>query len=145
MAKSKDRLIIGLQAGTLGSAFKEIGGLIALWIHAKHTYWDYAAILLFGRRAESPGEYAFAVVIQFVFSAILAAGYSYTERFIPTEYPIAKGGIFGGGIWLVIQAVIVLFKIQQLQDHSLRGSIAEFITAIVFGIIIGWWVDRKTR
>jgi hypothetical protein len=145
MAKNKDRLIIGLQAGGFGTVFKEFGGLVALWINAKHTYWDYAAVLIYGRRAESPGEYAFAVIIQFVFSATLAVGYAYFERFFPTEKPIIKGGIFGGSIWLIIQAVIIINKIQPLQGHTLRGAIAEFLVATIFGAIIGWWVERKTR
>jgi hypothetical protein len=142
---NKDRLIIGIQAGGIATAFKELGGLISLWIGAEHTYWDYAAVLLLGRHAKTPGEYAFAVIIQIIFSATLAAGYAYREDRFPTNYPLIKGGMFGGGIWLVIQTVILLFKIQPLQSHTLKGSVAEFVTAIVFGIVVSWWVDRKIK
>jgi hypothetical protein len=140
---AKDKLLIGLQAGLFATIFKEIGGFVALWAKAKHTYWDYAAVLILQHRAETVLEYAFAVFIQAFFSMSLAVFYAYTEVKFPTRYPLIKGSLFGGGIWMIIQAAILLFKVQDLHLHSINGAIMEFVVAVGFGVIVSWWVDQK--
>jgi hypothetical protein len=69
----------------------------------------------------------------------------YLQILSATKYYLLKGGIFGGGIWLTIQGLTLLYKITHLAHHTIRGTIIEFITAIVFGIIVSWWVNKKNN
>jgi hypothetical protein len=139
----KDKLRLGLEAGALATIAIELGGVVSLFLKAHHTYWEYAAMLLFNREARGWKEWTLSVALQILFSIQLAIGYSYLEGKVPTKYYKLKGIMFGTGIWMIIQAFILGFKLEILMNHSILGTILEILTAIAFGITLGWWVERN--
>jgi hypothetical protein len=138
----KDKLKIGLIAGIYATIFKEISNILSIWIiHAEHTYWDYAGFIAFNQKPHGI-NLAIAIFIQIFFSISLAAIYSYGVRFFPTKLYLIRGSMFGGAVWFSIQAILFVLKISKLVSNKGIEALWEFVTAIIFGMIVSYMVEK---
>jgi hypothetical protein len=139
----KDKLKIGLIAGLYATIFKEISSLLSMWIiHAQHTYFDYAGYIAFNQKPHG-FNLAIAIFIQIFFSASLAVIYSYGIKLFPTKLYLIRGSMFGATVWFIIQAILFVLKVSKLVSNSGIEALWEFMTAIIFGIIVGYVVEKQ--
>jgi hypothetical protein len=141
----RDKLKIGLIAGAYATIFKEISSILEIYIiHAKHTYWDYAGFIAFNQKPHG-FNLAIAIFIQIFFSASLAAIYSYGIKFIPTKLYLVRGAMFGGVIYFLVQAILFVLKVSKLVSNSGIEALWEFLTAIIFGMIVAYVVEKQMK
>jgi hypothetical protein len=131
-----DKLKIGIIAGSIATFVLQILAIIELLFKAKHTYWDYASYILFNHKYQGFAETALSIGIQIFFSVQLGVIYSYLDEKIPTKLCKTKGAMFGGTAWFSITGMLFIYQITQLKTHSAWESSYEFLSGVIYGIVL---------
>lgn len=143
MKKESDNLKIGLIAGFYAVLFLGLSSLLSIWlIHPIHTYWDYAGYIAFNQKT-SGFKLVVSIIIQFFFTFQLAVIYPYFADIIKTKLYLIRGIVYGGSIWFFIQGILFIFQIIKLEKNEPGEIVWEFLTAIIFGMIVSWITEKK--
>ena len=133
----KDRFTKGSIAGFIGGiATTVLGYLFSLVNFGTLRFADFAAILVYGRRAHGLIELLFGTIISWGFSAAAGIIFVYLLKVIGTKNLIYKGWFFGVSIWFFVYIVTELFKIPELETISFASAVANFLASSFYGIVM---------
>ncbi|MFW5972274.1 MAG: hypothetical protein ACOCRL_02180 [Bacillota bacterium] len=142
----KDRFTAGFIAGSLaGIISSSVNFLLMLFNFGTLRYIDFAGILIYGRKPLNFQEDLFAYIGFIIFSGLLAELFVYLIKFTGNSYYWFKSALFGTGSWFFIYAVSLLFKMPFLRRISFNSSINNFISSLVYGLLIGYIVLKIER
>lgn len=133
----KDRFTRGCLIGLIGGISTTLlGYLFSLLKFGTLRFSDFAAILVYGRRAHSLLELLFATVVHWGFSAVAGVIFIYLLKAIGRKNLILKGWVFGVSIWFISYITTELFKIQEFATISFKSAVANFLVSSLYGIVI---------
>lgn len=145
-----DRLTRGLLAGVLAGI---PGILIALTSRfVLHTttllYSDFAAILIYGKKAETIGGHLFSGLVVFMFWGFLGILFAYLIRYVTSKNLILKGMLWGGMVWFLAYAITLLFKVPGLLIIPVKTAVSNFVGGLIWGGLMALtygYLDRKVK
>jgi hypothetical protein len=134
----EDKLIRGILSGFVGSIAKDILGVILLYVVKLTTvsYWDYAGLIILLREPKGLAEHLFSTFVQLLFGMFLGAIYAYLSPLLRCKFYIIKGAAYGILVWFVISVAILVFKLNIEGHAALNTAIANFLTAVVYGVVM---------
>ena len=132
----KDRFTRGSIAGLIGGISTTVLGIFfALIKFGALRFSDFAAILVYGRKARVLLELLFATLIHWGFSAAAGIVFVYLIKAIGTKNLIYKGWFFGVSIWFFAYIITELFKIPELETISFTSAVSNFLVSSFYGIV----------
>lgn len=133
----KDRFTRGSIAGLIGGIFTTVLGMVFYLIKfGTLRFADFAAILVYGRKAQGLLELLFATVIHWGFSAAVGIIFVFLLKAIGTKNLIYKGWFFGVGIWFFSYITTELFKIPEMETISFTSAVSNFLVSSLYGIMM---------
>jgi hypothetical protein len=134
----EDRVTRGFISGLAGGVIMNILNLIYVGFnnHNKDCrYFDWAAVLLYGNKADSIAEIVIALIAQVVFTGFLSILFAFLIPLIHSKNLWFKGWLYGILCWFFIYAAFILFKIPEFGHRSVSTVISFFVTSSIYGII----------
>lgn len=132
----KDRFTRGCLIGLIGGIATTVLGYVFFLVKfGTLRFSDFAAILIYGRKAHGLLEILFATMVHWGFSAAAGIVFIYLLKVIGTKNLILKGWFFGVTIWFVAYITTELFKIQEFATISFASAVANFLVSSLYGII----------
>lgn len=132
-----DRFTKGFLAGIIGGVTTTIlGYLFFLLKFGSMRFADFAAIMIYGRKAKEFLELLFATLIHWGFSGAGGALFVNLIKIIATKNLIFKGWFFGVSIWFFVYIVTELFEIPEMKTISLSSSVSNFLASSLYGIVM---------
>ena len=132
-----DRFTKGFSAGLIGGVSTTIlGYLFFLLKFGTMRFADFAAIMIYGRKAKGILELLFAILIHWGFSGAGGVLFVYLLKIITPENLFLKGWFFGVSIWFFVYIVTELFKIPEMATISLNSAVANFLVSSLYGIVM---------
>ncbi len=133
----KDRFTRGSIAGFIGGISTTLlGALFFLIKFGTLRFADFAAVLVYGRKAHGLLELLFAIIIQWGFSAAAGIIFVFLLKVTGTKNLIYKGWFFGVGIWFFAYITTELFKIPELGMVSFTSAVSNFLVSSFYGIVM---------
>lgn len=146
MLALKDRFTRGFIAGAgAGILTSVLNSLLYYLNFAKLRFLDFAAVMIFGHRPNNMGESLFAFIGQIGFYGLLGIVFLFIIPRISSSNLLLKSSIFGVTVWFSVYAVVVLYKIPELEVVSLSTALSNFIVASIWGVLLGYMVGRLDR
>jgi len=144
-----DRFTKGLIAGICGGFISLSWGLTSKFILHFTTllYADFAAALVYGRKAHDILEIAFSLLVVFMFFGAGGIAFAYLIRHIGSQNIILKGLFWGSAIWFASYVMSILYKVPELQHIPLKTSVSQLIGGFIWGSTMAWaynYLDQKT-
>lgn len=145
-----DRFTRGLLAGVLAGIPAIFLGLTARFVlHATTLmYTDFAAILVFGRKAETLAGHLFSGVIVFMFWGFLGIVFAYIISYITSKNLILKGLTWGAAVWFLSYVTTLFFKVPGLLVIPTKTAISQLVGGLIWGGLLALvfnWLDRKVN
>lgn len=145
-----DRLTRGFFAGILAGIPAYLVGLILRFVFHATTlnFPDWAAIMIFGKKAETLLGQVFSVFVASLFWGFLGIVFAYIIHYVSSKNLFLKGLIWGALVWFVIYAITLLFKVPGLLTIAEKTSISQLVEALIYGgflAIFFKYLDRKVK
>ena len=135
----KDRFANGFIAGFAGAVSMNIFNMIGHYLHTvKDHYYDFSAVLLWYKTADTTGEIIASLIVQLFFTALLGTIFAYLTPYLKKQYYLFKGASFGLGCWFSFYAVTTLLKLPGVGEHTLSGSTTNGIGSAIYGIVLAY-------
>jgi len=135
-----DRFMNGLIAGAAGGLASII--VDTFFVDILHfgtlRFADFAGILILGSKPASIGEFIFAKIGHLGFAAVQGVIFAYLIIALSNRYIIAKGIVYGLGVWFISYVTTFLFKVPQLTDISLNSAIVDYLSSAVYGATLAY-------
>ena len=140
----KDRFARGMAAGIFAGIITKIYDLLAFYIGISTLRWfDFAGIMIYGKKPMSLGEQIFATLGTWFFHALLGILFVFLiERLFLSDNLLLKGWFYGVSWWFIVYAVNQLFKVPELASIPLKTSLSNFVGASIWGLIMAAVVHR---
>ncbi len=139
----KDRFMTGIIAGFGAGMVKDLLDLVLYAAHFHtHPYFNYASVMIFGILPHTFIEKAFAFFGTVVFDTFLGVLYSYLTLVVVSRYYRFRGWFYSLSCWFVIYSLTTLYKVPQVFEVKWVTPISHFITASVYGLLLGIWLNR---
>lgn len=134
----EDRLLRGFVAGVIGGISANMWSFFMGWMELSTLrFVDWTAIMLYGHIAPfTPGEIAFALLIQLGFCAGAGIIFSYLLLFITNQHLYFRGWLFSCSIWVMVYVVTLLFKVEGTIPLPLKTVISNFVGATIYGVVL---------
>lgn len=144
----KDKFTLGFIAGLIGAIPMNVINLFNYYVlHlVKIRYLDFSGYMIFGRMPKSTGEAILSQIVQLGFSGVLGAFFAKVLEWISPANSWFKGILWGNGVWFVVYALTVLYRIPVLSTPNLNTAIAQNLTTALWGFttaLILVWLLKK--
>ncbi len=144
-----DRFTRGFIAGILAGVVPFIINYAAYSLELSTLRWaDFMGKFLYGSQPQSTGEVFFAKMSQFAALGLLGIIFAYLITFVTSKNLFLKSVVYSITIWFVAFAITFLFQLPGLKEVPLKTVIANFISAISWGLALGValkWLDQSTK
>lgn len=144
-----DRFIKGLISGVASGIVHDFLDIISNLIKIdKHTYFDWAGIVLYGKEPKTIIEYILTVSSKTFLTALLGILFAYLIPKLTSKNLVIKGGIFGLTFWAIFFTSVYVFKIDKLMDTNAVSALSDGVNSIVFGIVLALvyrYLDNKQK
>jgi len=138
----KDRVSAGFIGGIIAGIAMNIVDYISYYVGDREHLYDWAAIVIFGKLPASFGEIIFAQISQLFFAGLLGILFSYFLLRLTSVNYLLKGWIYGLAAWFFIYALAIIFRLPDLETHSLGSVVSHFISASIYGLALGETLHR---
>ncbi len=142
-----DRFTRGFLAGVLGGIVMSIFDFISFALGiVELLYLDWAAVLIYGYRANTILETVVAQAGQLFFSGIMGIIFAYLITVVGSANYLFKGCIYGLAIFFGSYAVTLLFKVTQLIPIRVDTVLSNIVTALIYGLVLAQslhWLEKK--
>ena len=133
----KDKLMIGVIAGTVGDIIKNILTFIYEKLNLHPTFWDYGYYLIFQKSIDKLDSRIIpSIIVELFFGIGLATMYSYLAHFMETKHILLRGIMFGGLIWFSLRGAITLSHIKELVTFDLTIIFLNWAATLIFGLTV---------
>ncbi|HBV86256.1 hypothetical protein [Desulfosporosinus sp.] len=146
----EDRFTRGFIAGLIGGVGSLAWGLFSKSIlkFTELLYTDFASILIYGNKASSFIEKAFAQFVVFGFWGLGGILFILLIPYLTSKNLIFKGAFWGAFIWFASYVITLLFKVKGLEIISVNTSISQLIGGLIWGGLLAIaikYLDRKVK
>lgn len=142
----KDRFVGGVIAGFSAGVVQVLLDYGFLWLKwSKIVFPDYAAILIYDKKATFWWDTFLSIFVFLNFSAILGVVFAYLTRLIGTKYYLFKGWFYAVSIWFIVSAVGTMYRVPILEKTPWQTATTQTITSSVFGILIALILSRLLK
>ncbi len=142
----KDRVTAGFIAGVAAGIVMNIINYISYSINlTQELLLEWAAIMIYGRLPASVPEAIFAQFGQLVFSGFVGIIFAYMMLKLTSGNYLLKGWIYAVILWFTLYAISSLFKIPNLQRHTLETALTTFASGSVYGLMMAEMLRRLLK
>lgn len=145
-----DRLTRGLLAGMVAGFPSLAWGLFSK--HVLHfttlLYSDFAAILTYGKKAETISGQLFSQLVVFMFWGLGGIVFAYLVRYVTSKNLILKGFLWGAMVWFLSYVITVLYKVPGILIIPLKTAVSQLIGGLIWGGFLAVcfnYLDQKVK
>lgn len=140
----QDRFLSGFYAGVAGGALMNVIALVAHYALkvSEATYVDWAALMIYGHKATSLGQTAYALLIHLLWSGFLGVALAYFISVVTSRHLLFKAWLFSVIFWFATDTVTSLMERSPFATTGLGTSVMYFLGASAFGLLVGYLLPR---
>ena len=146
----KDRISSGFIGGILAGIGMNIIDYISYFVirfDTRELLLDWAAVMLYGRLAQSLPEFVLAQLAQLFFAGFMGVVFSYALLKLTSGNYLLKGWIFGIMSWFFIYAIAIALQVPLLKTHAFESVATNVLSASAYGLILAQalnYLDSKS-
>lgn len=134
-----DKIFKGITAGIIAAVIMNLINLILFYnFHLiKIRFLDWAGLIMLGSLPQSKAAIIYSLLIHICWTGTLGIIFNYILIQISHQAVIIKGGLYAFLLTFIFRSLAVLFQMQTLANSNLTTSIANTLTSLTWGLILG--------